>query len=174
MKCPKNHQFLQICLAALFIGLTMSVMDTLEMSCLLFLISICIKFHNGVIKMIKSHLLYILKYLSWQDLFQKNNLGIISQPNNFSCLINVVSVLGLWICQDCLTIKAVKASINVSNVSCKNCTLLWYAKKENYLHEISCLLSQFSQPYLICAPKLDVPKVKCAVQVNLKYPLVGS
>ena len=39
--------------------------------------------------------------------------------------------------KDCLIVKAVKASINLSNVSYKSCTLLWYAKKEKYLHKIS-------------------------------------
>ena len=39
--------------------------------------------------------------------------------------------------QDCLTVKAVKASINVSNVSFNNSTLLWHAKKERYLHKVS-------------------------------------
>ena len=50
----------------------------------------------------------------------------------FSCLNNdAVSGLDPWICQsvclqsyDCLTVKSVKASINVSNVSCKGCSLL--------------------------------------------------
>ena len=56
---------------------------------------------------------------------------------------NVASVLNPWICQfvslqslHCLTVKAVEASINVSNVSYKSCTLLWYAKNEKYLHKI--------------------------------------
>ena len=39
-------------------------------------------------------------------------------------------------------LKAVKASINVSNVSCKSCTLLCYAKKNKSLQELSMLLSQ--------------------------------
>ena len=69
-----------------------------------------------------------------------------------------------WICQsvhllslDCLTVKAVKPS---TNVSYKNCALLWYAKKEKYLQEI-CLLLQKNifQAYLNLAPKLDVPKI---------------
>ena len=69
----------------------------------------------------------------------ENNLGGANRPNHFSCINNgVVLVLDPWICQpiclqssDCLTVKAVKASINVPNVSYKSCTLLWYAKKEN-------------------------------------------
>ena len=36
-----------------------------------------------------------------------------------------------------LTVNAVKASISMVNVSYKSCTLLWYAKKEKYLGEIS-------------------------------------
>ena len=53
-------------------------------------------------------------------------------------------MLDPWICQsvclqnyDCLTVKAAQASINVSNISYKSCTLLWYTKKEKYLHKIS-------------------------------------
>ena len=52
-------------------------------------------------------------------------------------------MLNPWICQfvslqslHCLTVKAVEASINVSNVSYKRCALLWYAKNEKYLHKI--------------------------------------
>ena len=60
-------------------------------------------------------------------------------------------VLDSWICQfiglqsllsDCLTIKAVKASINVSNVSYKSCALLWYAKKKSIYTKYLCLLWQ--------------------------------
>ena len=61
-----------------------------------------------------------------------------------------------------VTVKAVRASINVSKVSYKSCTLLWYAKKEKYLHEISMFTftkNFFSQDYQIWAPKLDVPKI---------------
>ena len=36
-----------------------------------------------------------------------------------------------------IEVKAVKASINVSNVSFSNSTLLWHAKKERYLHKVS-------------------------------------
>ena len=58
-----------------------------------------------------------------------------------------------------LTVKAVKASINVSKVSYKGCTLFWYAKKK-YLHEIGFFSEGvFSQVYLIWAPKLGVPKI---------------
>lgn len=56
--------------------------------------------------------------------------------------------------QSCLTVKAVKASTNMSNISYKSCKLLWYAKREIYT-EYLCLLSQkksFSQDYLILAP----------------------
>ena len=34
---------------------------------------------------------------------------------------------------DCLTVKAGKASINVSDASYKSCTLLWYTKKRKLL-----------------------------------------
>ena len=95
------------------------------------------------------------------------NLGGGSHPNYFSCL-NVFSVLDPWICQpvclqnyDCMTVKVVKSSINVSNFSYKSCTLLWYAREEEsftrnnsvYFHKKN------SQAYLIWAPKLDMPKV---------------
>ena len=43
--------------------------------------------------------------------------------------------------QSCLTVKAVKASTNMSNISYKSCKLLWYAKREIYT-EYLCLLSQ--------------------------------
>ena len=61
----------------------------------------------------------------------------------------------------CLSVKAIKASISVSNVSYKNCILLWYTKKEKHLHEIPMFTFTkiFSQAYLIWAPKLDVPKI---------------
>ena len=72
-----------------------------------------------------------------------------------------------------LTVKAVKSSINVSNVSCKNCTLLWYAKKSIYMKYLR-LLSQktFFPDFPIWAPKLDVPNNwYTAVQTELMYPL---
>ena len=73
-----------------------------------------------------------------------------------------------WICQSVclaaklrLTVKAVKASINVSNVSYKCCTFVWYTKKEKYLHEVYMFtfIIFFPQAYLIWALKLDVPKI---------------
>ena len=63
--------------------------------------------------------------------------------------------------KDCLTVKADKASINVSNFSYKSYKLLRYAKKQQYLHETSILnftKNLFSQVQLIWAPKLVVPK----------------
>ena len=58
-------------------------------------------------------------------------------------------------------LKAVKASINVPNVSYKSCTLLLYAKKKNIYTKYLFLFSKkfFPQTYLIWMPKLDVPKV---------------
>ena len=61
-----------------------------------------------------------------------------------------------------LTEKPVKASINVSSVSYKSCTLLWYAKKEKCSHKIS--VSQSTQ--IRCAQN-QYP----AVQSDLKYTL---
>ena len=47
-----------------------------------------------------------------------------------------------WICQSvclksqgCLTVEAVKASINVLNVLCKSFIFLWYAKKKKYFDQ---------------------------------------
>ena len=57
--------------------------------------------------------------------------------------------------------KAVKAFVNESNKLYKDYTLLWYGKKERYLHEISIFIFTnvcFLQAYLIWAPKLDAPK----------------
>ena len=55
----------------------------------------------------------------------------------FQCLIlGFVSLVCLKSLH-CLTVKAAKASINVSNISYKSCTLLWYTKKEKQLHKIS-------------------------------------
>ena len=68
-------------------------------------------------------------------------------------------MLDTWIYQsvclqsyNCLTVEAVKASTDVSNVSYKSCTLLWYAEKENHLHKISMFTftkKVFPQAYLI-------------------------
>ena len=71
-----------------------------------------------------------------------------------------------------LNAKAIKASINVSNISCKSCTLLWYTKKETYLHEISMFT-------FIFFPRLLGAHIRCAqnqyttVQIDLKYPLLN-
>ena len=92
-------------------------------------------------------------------------------------------VLGPWICQfiglqsllsDSLTIKAVKASINVSNVSYKSCALLWYAKKEKYLHEISMftLTKNFPRLANLSAQIRCAPNPYTAAQIDLKYPLI--
>ena len=56
---------------------------------------------------------------------------------------------------------AVKASISLSCISNKNCALLWYAKKEKFLHEIYVFTFTkfFSQACLIWASELDVPKI---------------
>ena len=58
-----------------------------------------------------------------------------------------------------VTVKAVRASINVSNISYKSCTLLCYVKKEKYMYLLSTKKKKFSQAYFIWAPKLDVPKI---------------
>ena len=97
-------------------------------------------------------------------------------------------MLDPWICQcvclqsyDCLTVKAVKASINVSNVSYKSCSLNWYAKKEKYLHEI--YMFTFTKHFPPGLPNLGA-QIRCAqnpnrcaqnrytaVQTDQKYPL---
>ena len=59
-----------------------------------------------------------------------------------------------------MTIKAAKGSINVSNGLYQSSTLLWYAKKEKYLHNISTItFTIFSHAYLIWARNLDVLKI---------------
>ena len=71
-----------------------------------------------------------------------------------------------------MVVKALKASIKVSNVSYKSCTVLWYAKKvftENiyfYFHKI----------FFLILPNLGT-QIRCvqnhytAVQMDLKYSL---
>ena len=71
-----------------------------------------------------------------RDYYRKNNLRVGGRQNYFSCLKNiVVSVIDPWICPSvclsvclqsyvCLTVKAVKASINVFKVSDERFTLL--------------------------------------------------
>ena len=51
--------------------------------------------------------------------FQINLYDVTLQPS-----------LKIHVHSPCLTVKAVKASINVSIVSHKSCTNLWFAKKE--------------------------------------------
>ena len=71
-----------------------------------------------------------------------------------------------------LTVKG--ASINVSNVSDKSCTLLWYPKKKTYLHETSMLT--FTKNIFSFLPNLSA-RIICVqnryttVQTDLKYPL---
>ena len=97
----------------------------------------------------------------------------------FWCLNNVVLP---WTCQtvcllnyNCLTVKAVKASINVSNISYKSYTLLWY-KTEKYLHQISMFTFTIFSPG---SPNLGT-QIRCAqnqyttVQVDLKHPHIHS
>ena len=68
-------------------------------------------------------------------------------------------------------LKAFKVSINISNVSCKRCTLLCYAKKDKYL-----LVFTFTSFFSPSLPNL-APQLRCAqnrytaVQMDLKYPL---
>ena len=72
-----------------------------------------------------------------------------------------------------LAVKAVKASINVSKVSCKSCILLWYAKKEKYLQKIS--FFTFTKIFSPGLPNLGT-QIRSSqnryttVQTDLKYP----
>lgn len=73
------------------------------------------------------------------------------------CSCEVETVKPRW------SIEAVKASINVSlcNDSYKSCTLLLYAKKENYLHEISIFSPKnISSDHPIRVPKIGLPLSK--------------
>ena len=75
-----------------------------------------------------------------------------------------------------MTIKAAEGSINVSNGLYQSSTLLWYAKKEKYLHNIS--TTTFTKIFFPCIPNLGA-KLRCAqnwyisVQTDLKYPQVA-
>ena len=62
---------------------------------------------------------------------------------------------------DCLTVKAVKASINVSNVSERVAHFFSMLNTGKIFTQNIYLLLQniFSQAYLIWVPKLDVPKI---------------
>ena len=73
-------------------------------------------------------------------------------------------MLDPWICQsfclqswDWLTLKAVKVSVNASNVSYKSCTLHWYAKKEIYIK----YLFAFTNFFLPGLPNLST-QIKCS------------
>ena len=78
----------------------------------------------------------------------------------FQCLIPGFVSLYIYKTKtvDCLIVKAVKASINVSKVAYKSCALFVMLKQKSisikyvYFHE-----SFFSRAYLILAPKSDVP-----------------
>ena len=96
-------------------------------------------------------------------------------------------MLDPWICQsvcllssDCLIVKAVKASINVSNLSYKSCTLLGYAKKKSIYTKYLCFLSQqFFTTKVGDLTNLGA-QISCAqnrytaVQMDLKYPLLNK
>ena len=91
----------------------------------------------------------------------------------FQCLILGFVSLSVYKAKT-MTVKAVKASINVSNVSYMTCTILWYAKKKKSIYmKYLCLLSQIFRPG---SPNLGV-QIRClrnrytAVQAGLKYPL---
>ena len=62
----------------------------------------------------------------------------------------------------------------MSNISYKSCTLLWNAKKEKYLHEIS--IFTLIKKFFPGLPNLGA-QIRCAqnwytaVQTDLKYPL---
>ena len=61
----------------------------------------------------------------------------------FRCLTLEFSGLSVYkdCLQDSLTVKAIKASVNVSNVEYKSYPLLWYTEKK-HLHEISVYLQK--------------------------------
>ena len=71
-------------------------------------------------------------------------------------------------------VKAVKASVNVSNISCKSCTILSYVKKNKYLQKLS--MSTFTKKKFPSLPNLGC-QIRCAqnqyaaVQLGLKYQL---
>ena len=75
--------------------------------------------------------------------------------------------------EGCLTVKAAKAFINVSDVSYKKCTLLWYTKKEHIDSQIICLLPQ--KKCFLGLPNLGT-QIRCAqnwyttVQTESKIP----
>ena len=91
-------------------------------------------------------IVFFNNYFWWQIHANRailENLGSSSSPSYFTCLSSVALVFDPWFCQSVclpaklrLTVKAVKPSINKSNISYKSCTLLWYTIKEKYSHEI--------------------------------------
>ena len=90
----------------------------------------------------------------------------------FRCLI--LEFISLSQSEDFLIVKAVKASINVSNVSYKSCTLLCSAEKEKCLHKISVYFYKtFFSPGLrnIGAQIRCAQNRQTAVQTDVKYPL---
>ena len=100
----------------------------------------------------------------------KNNLSSSSHQYYFSYLNNFALLLHPWICQsvclqsqDCQTVKAVKASINVSNDSYKFYSSLVCYKRKVFTQNIYVYFHKkiISQSCLLCVPKLDV---------ILKYP----
>ena len=100
----------------------------------------------------------------------KNNLSNSSHQYYFSYLNNFALLLHPWICQsvclqsqDCQTVKAVKASINVSNDSYKFYSSLVCYKRKVFTQNIYVYFHKkiISLACLLWVPKLDV---------ILKYP----
>ena len=128
-------------------------------------VSTCSSSHTCMLNLLLFILTY--SYLSYtaQSLFQKNNLGSGTCLNYFSSLSNVFSMPDPVICQAVclqtvkgfLTVKAVRATINVSNISYKSCTLLQYAKKSIY----SKYLYFYKEIFLPDLPNLGA-QIRCA------------
>ena len=70
-----------------------------------------------------------------------------------------------------MAVKAVKASINVPNVSYMTSTILWYAKKEKHLHKISKFTLKLFSPGLsnLAAQIRCAQNWYIAVQIDPKY-----
>ena len=102
----------------------------------------------------------ILYWKHWIKLFYWHFRAYSRKIMLFRCLIHGFLSLSVYKANaDC---KSCHSFNNVSNVSSKSCTFLWYGKKENYLHEKSVFTFTnlfFSGAYLIWAPKLNVPKI---------------
>ena len=77
-----------------------------------------------------------------------------------------------------MTVKAVRASSNVSNVLYKNCTLVCYDEKEKYLYEIT--MSTFTKKKISPGLPNLVAQNRCAenwymaIQRDVKYSLAIS